>query len=111
VLGNTVYRLVVQTEPEADLMGAFGFVALVVNVAAALVLLPHRAGDANVRAVWLFSRNDALGNLAVVIAAGLVALTGTAWPDLAVAFVIAGLFLHSAWSIIADARIELNAPQ
>jgi Co/Zn/Cd efflux system component/copper chaperone CopZ len=107
VLGNTVYRLIVQTEPEAELMGLFGIVALVVNVVSVLVLLPHRAGDANVRAVWLFSRNDALGNLAVVIAAGLVALTGTAWPDLAVAFVIAGLFLHSAWSIITDARSEL----
>jgi Co/Zn/Cd efflux system component len=60
-----------------------------------------------VRAVWLFSRNDAIGNLAVVIAAGLVAWTRTAWPDLAVAVVIAGLFLHSAWSIVADARKEL----
>jgi Co/Zn/Cd efflux system component len=88
-------------------MGLFGIIALVVNVVSVLVLLPHRAGDANVRAVWLFSRNDALGNLAVVIAAGLVAVTGTAWPDLAVAFVIAGLFLHSAWSIITDARSEL----
>lgn len=75
---------------------------------AALVLLPHRFGDANMRAVWLFSRNDALGNLAVVIAAMLVAWTGTAWPDLVVAFVIAGLFLHSAWSIITDARNELR---
>lgn len=107
VLGNTVYRLIVQTEPEAGLMSLFGFIALLVNVAAALVLLPHRAGDANVRAVWLFSRNDAIGNLAVVIAAGLVAVTGTAWPDLVVAFVIAGLFLQSAWSIITDARSEL----
>ena len=58
----------------------------------------------NARAIWLFSRNDALGNLAVVIAAGFVALTGTRWPDLIVAAAIAGLFLQSAWSIIQSAR-------
>jgi Co/Zn/Cd efflux system component len=62
-----------------------------------------------VRAVWLFSRNDALGNLIVVIAAGLVAWTGTSWPDLVAAFVIAGLFLQSSWSIIRDAREDLAA--
>ena len=109
VLGTTLYRVLVQGLPQAELMGVLGMVGFVVNVTAALVLLPHRTGDANVRAVWLFSRNDALGNLAVVIAAVLVAWTGTAWPDLVVAFVIAGLFLHSAWSIVTDARHELRA--
>ena len=64
-------------------------ISLLVNVGAALVLLPHRSGDANVRAVWLFSRNDAIGNLAVVVAAGLVAWTRTPWPDLVVPAVIA----------------------
>ncbi len=108
VLATTAYRVVVRGVPEAELMGLFGLIAFAVNVGAALVLLPHRSGDANMRAIWLFSRNDALGNLAVVVAAGLVAWTDTAWPDLAVAFVIAGLFLQSAWSIIADARNELH---
>lgn len=108
VLASTVYRMVVQLPPEAELMGLFGIIALVVNVSAALVLIPHRTGDANVRAVWLFSRNDAIGNAAVVVAAGLVAWTGSAWPDLVVALVIAGLFLHSAWSIIRDARADLR---
>lgn len=108
VLLTTAYRVIVPQTPEAELMTVFGAIALVINIAAALVLLPHRAGDANARAVWLFSRNDALGNLAVVIAAGVVALTGSPWPDLLVAFVIAGLFLHSAWSIITDARRELE---
>jgi Co/Zn/Cd efflux system component len=60
-----------------------------------------------VRAVWLFSRNDAIGNFAVIVAAGLVAWTQTAWPDLVVAVVIASLFLQSSWSIIRDARNEL----
>jgi cation diffusion facilitator family transporter len=104
----TAYRVVVLNQPHAELMGVFGAVALVVNVAAAVVLIPHRKGDANVRAVWLFSRNDAIGNAAVVLAAGLVWWTGTAWPDLVVAAAIALLFLQSAWSIIADARADLR---
>lgn len=107
VLGNTIFRILVQQAPEAGLMGALGVVALVVNVAAAAILLPHRHGDANMRAVWLFSRNDAIGNAAVVVAAGLVAWTGSVWPDLVVAGVVASLFLYSACSIIADARREL----
>ncbi len=108
VIVTTLARLANGYTPEAGQMGAFAVVALLVNLAAALVLIPHRSGDANVRAVWMFSRNDAVGNLAVVIAAGLVALTGLAWPDLAVAFVIAALFLQSAWSIIRDARHDLR---
>ena len=108
VVASTIYRMIVQLPPEAELMGLFGIVALVVNVLAAAVLIPHRTGDANVRAVWLFSRNDAIGNAAVVIAAGLVTWTGTVWPDLVVALVIAGLFLHSSWSIIRDARADLR---
>ena len=108
VLANTAYRVLVEGQPAAELMGLFGAVAVVINVTAALVLLPHREGDSNVRAVWLFSRNDALGNVAVVIAAGLVALTGTRWPDLVVAAVVAALFLQSSWSIIAAARRDLR---
>ena len=108
VLANTAYRVLVVNEPEAGLMGLFGVAALLVNVAAALVLVPHRTGDANVRAVWLFSRNDAIGNAAVVLAAGLVAWTGAAWPDLVVAAAIAGLFLHSSSVIVRDARDDLR---
>lgn len=108
VLATTVYRFFVGGQPEAELMGAFGVVALAVNVTAAFVLIPHRTGDANVRAVWLFSRNDAIGNAAVVIAAVLVAWTATPWPDLVVALVIAGLFLQSSWSIVGDARADIT---
>lgn len=108
VLGNTVYRFFTQQLPEPELMGILGAIALVVNIVAALVLLPHRKGDANARAVWLFSRNDALGNLAVVIAAGLVAWMESPYPDLVVAVVIAGLFLQSSIIIIRDARNELS---
>ena len=89
-------------------MGFYGALALVVNVVAAIVLIPHRTGDANVRAVWMFSRNDAIGNAAVVLAAGLVAWTRSPWPDLVVAAIIAVLFLHSSWAIVRDAREDLS---
>ena len=107
VVGNTIWRLFSQQPVEAELMGVLALVAVAVNFGAALVLIPHRAGDANVRAVWLFSRNDAIGNAAVLVAAVFVALTGTAWPDLIVAFAIAALFLQSSWVIVRDARRDI----
>ena len=109
VLGTTIVRVFERTTPDAGLMGLLGMIALVVNVISVLPLLRFRKGDANMRAVWLFSRNDAIGNAAVVVAAGLVAWLGSAWPDLIVAFGIAGLFLHSSWAIIRDARADLKA--
>ena len=109
VLATTLWREFTQTMPDASLMGLFGIVALVVNILAVLPLIRFRKGDANMRAVWMFSRNDAIGNAAVVFAAGLVAWLGSGWPDLIVAFGIAGLFLHSSWSIIRDAQDDLRA--
>ena len=108
VVASTIYRIFIEHQPESLTMAGFAIIAFVVNVLAALVLIPHRKGDANMRAVWLFSRNDAIGNLAVVLAAGLVWWTGTRWPDLVVAFAVAGLFLQSAWAIIRDARRDLS---
>lgn len=107
VIGHTLWRVFAQVPIEAALMGWVALVALAINIGAALVLMPHRAGDANVRAVWLFSRNDAIGNAAVVLAALAVGWTGSPWPDLIVAFVIAGLFLHAAQVIIRDSRRDL----
>lgn len=111
VLVMTGYRVLVLQTPEAELMGAFALVALGVNVAAAVVLLKHRSGDANVRAVWLFSRNDALGNLAVVVAAVLVWFIQSPWPDLVVAGAIAALFLHSAFEILRGSMREMQEGQ
>ncbi|MFZ5666033.1 MAG: cation transporter [Pseudomonadota bacterium] len=108
VVGVAIYRAWTATAPEAELMGVIGFAALAVNVTAALILSRYRKGDANVRAVWLFSRNDALANVAVITAAGLVAWTREAWPDLVVAAAIAGLFLHSALEIMRGAQRELR---
>lgn len=108
VLAITLYRVFVMEMPEAALMGGLGVAALVVNVICAAILLRHRDGDANVRAVWLFSRNDAIGNAAVIIAALFVGATGTPWPDLIVAVAIAVLFIHSAVKIIGGALVELR---
>jgi len=82
--------------------------ALVANVAVALMLYKWREGDSNMQSVWLCSRNDAIGNVAVVAAAGLVAWTGSAWPDLAVAVLMATLGITAARTIIAQAWRELN---
>ncbi|MBI0539575.1 cation transporter [Roseomonas sp. KE2513] len=109
VLATTGYRVLVSKQPEAELMGLFGAVALMVSLTATAVLIPHQEDDVNVRAVWLLSRNDTIGTAAVLVATGLVWWTGTAWPDLAVAVVITGLFLQSAWSIIRDAQTDLRA--
>jgi cation diffusion facilitator family transporter len=108
VIGYAAWRAANALPPEAELMGGIGIAALAVNVAAALVLARFRdQGDATSRAIWLFSRNDALANIAVIVAALLVGWTRQAWPDLVAAGVIALLFLHSAWDIIRDARREL----
>jgi len=109
VLGATFYRVFTQGVPEPLTMGAVGFAALAVNVTAALLLYRFRDGDANVRSVWLCSRNDAIGNVAVMLAALGVFGTGTAWPDLAVAALMAGLFLYSSFQIVRQALGELRA--
>ena len=108
VLGMTVLRVMNGAPPEAATMGVVGFLALSANVASVLILLRWRDGDSNVRSVWLCSRNDAIGNVGVMIAGGLVALTGSAWPDLILAFVLAGIFTRSAWSICSQALAELR---
>lgn len=108
VLGSTIYRTLILGVPNETVMGVVAFMALAANVTVALMLLRYRDGDANVRSVWLCSRNDAIGNVAVMGAAGAVALTQTAWPDLIVAAAMAGLFLWSAVAILRQAVGELN---
>ena len=85
--------------PEAMQMGIYGILGLSVNLGAALLLLKYRHGDANVRAVWLYSRNDALGNIAVLAAAAAVAVTTSKIPDILAGTAIAFLFSHSAYEI------------
>jgi Co/Zn/Cd efflux system component len=107
ILGSAVYRTFILGEPSALVMGAIGTLALAANVVSALLLMRYREGDANVRSVWLCSRNDAIGNCAVLAAAGLVALTHTSWPDLAVAAAMAALFLSSSIQIVRQSLREL----
>lgn len=108
VLGSTLWAALGPGLPEAPVMGAVGLLALAANLASVLLLLRFRNGDANVRSVWLCSRNDAIGNMAVVLAALGVFGTGTAWPDLLVAGVMSALFLGASVSILRQAVAELR---
>lgn len=95
--------------PEADVMGIVGFVALLANAGVALMLFRFRRGDADMRSVWICSRNDAIGNVAVMLAAIGVFGTGTLWPDVAVAAIMAGLSITGGWTIVRQARMEMKA--
>ena len=106
VFGATAYQLLVLGLPRAEVMGVVGFLALAANVASVVLLARYKDGDANVRSVWLCSRNDAIGNVAVMLAALAVWATASAWPDLIVAAAMAGLFLTSSVSILRQAIAE-----
>ena len=111
VLASTAYHVLVLGVPRAEVMGAIGLLALVANLICVLMLLKYRDGDANVRSVWLCSRNDAIGNVAVILAASGVWATAAAWPDLIVAGIMASLFLWSSAQIVRQALAELRAVQ
>ena len=106
VLGFTAWQVFAGGVPHAAMMGVIGFLALGANLASVMLLARYRNGDANVRSVWLCSRNDAIGNVAVMLAALGVFGTGSAVPDLAVAALLASLFLYSATQIIRQALAE-----
>jgi Co/Zn/Cd efflux system component len=108
VFGAALWRVWHGLEPEAAPMGAVALLALAANLGVAWLLYAFRNGDANMRSVWLCTRNDALGNLAVLGAALAVGLTQTRWPDLAVAAFMAALALFSAWTVGKLAWAELR---
>ncbi len=97
------------TVPEAFTMGAIGILALCANLFVAALLYQFREGNANMRSVWLCTRNDALSNIAVVFAGIGVWGSASAWPDLAVALIMAGLAIHSGLTVIRHAQVELAA--
>jgi Co/Zn/Cd efflux system component len=109
VFGATAYHVLVLGVPRAEIMGAIGFMALAANVTSVLLLAKFREGDANIRSVWLCSRNDAIGNVAVMGAALAVWATASKWPDLIVAAVMAALFLTSSAQILRQAVRESRA--
>ena len=107
VLGKALWAMSQGVPPEPITMGVVGALALAANLGVAGLLYAFRRGDANMRGVWLCTRNDAIGNVAVMLAALGVFGTGTAWPDLAVALVMASLALSAGWSVMGQARREL----
>jgi Co/Zn/Cd efflux system component len=109
VLGAALWSVWHGEVPQAMTMGAVALLALVANVVVAWTLYAFREGDANMRSVWLCSRNDAIGNVAVFTAALGVFGTGSAWPDLLVAGLMAVLALHGGWAVLRQARGELGA--
>ena len=108
VLGGTAWHAVHGTLPRAEVMGVVGIAALIANGGVALMLYRFRSGDANMRSVWICSRNDAVGNLAVMLAAIGVFGSGTGWPDVIVAAIMGGLGLWGGWQIVSQARAELR---
>lgn len=108
VLGSAISHLVSKVMPTPETMGTIGLLALVANVSVAWLLYAYRHGDSNMRSVWLCTRNDAIGNLAVILASIGVFSTHSGWPDLIVASLMATLALHAAWQVITQARQELK---
>ena len=111
VLGSTGYHVLVLGVPRAEIMGVVGFMALAANVASVLILAKYKDGDSNVRSVWLCSRNDAIGNIAVMLAAVGVWYSATGWPDLIVAAIMAGLFLSSSFQVLRQSLREIRTGQ
>ena len=109
VVATTTAHAVAGTLPGAQVMGAVGFAALIANGIVAALLYRHRRGDANMRSVWICSRNDVIGNLAVLAAAFGVFGTGTGWPDIIVAAIMAALAIWGGVQIVQHARRELQA--
>ncbi|WP_288254058.1 cation transporter [uncultured Hydrogenophaga sp.] len=111
ILGRALWAVWHGEVPEAVTMGVVAILALAANLGVAWLLYAYREGDANMRSVWLCTRNDAIGNLAVMAAALGVFGTGTAWPDLSVAGLMASLALHGGWAVLQQARKELATGQ
>jgi Co/Zn/Cd efflux system component len=110
VFGSTVYQTIILGVPSAEVMGGIGMLALAANLSSVLLLMRYKDGDANVRSVWLCSRNDAIGNVVVMFAALGVWGTASAWPDLGVAALMAGIFLTSSVQILRQAWAEYREP-
>ncbi|MDI1243512.1 MAG: cation diffusion facilitator family transporter [bacterium] len=107
-LVQSVYRILYGSVPEAELIGIMGAVALAANGFCLYLLTRHRADDVNMRSTWLCSRNDIIANCSVLVAAGLVAITGTLWPDIAVGLIITSLFLKTSYTVIRESLGELK---
>lgn len=108
VIGTLVWHVAHGSLPSAVTMGAVGFTALVTNGVSFALLWAFRGGDANMRSAWICTRNDVLGNFAVLLAALGVFGTGSGWPDIVVAAIMASLALQGAWVVIRQSRGEIR---
>ncbi len=109
ILGFAVWRALTGAMPDAGAISGLGLFGAAANLVAALLLVRYRQGDANVRSVWLCTRNDLIQCVAVAATGLVVALTGSRWPDLAVGVLLAAIFLRSAWQITRHARLEIRS--
>ncbi len=108
ILGSLAYYALQGTVPSVPIMSTVAFLALTANVISAFLLYRYREGDSNMRSVWICSRNDAVSNIAVMLAAGAVYFVGHGWPDLLVALIMAAVSLYGAWQIINAALKEIK---
>ncbi|MCB0421288.1 MAG: cation transporter [Bdellovibrionales bacterium] len=108
VLGQTIYRFMQMELPVAEAMGIIGGLALVANLTCLVLLYRHRSDDINMRSTWICSRNDIVANSGVLIASGLVALTGSIWPDTVIGLIVAVLFLKSSFGVISESIASLR---
>ncbi len=108
VYGQMIYYLVNGQIPSYEIMGMMGIIAFLANLVSAMLLYRYRVGDSNMQSVWLCSRNDAIGNLAIIVAASGVFATGSGWPDFAVATIMATLSVTASYHIIKLAVFEIR---
>lgn len=106
IMASVAVKFVSAAPPEPAPMGLIGALALAVNLGAVLMLLRFRTGDANLRSAWLCSRNDAVGNVLVIVAAAATAATQSHWPDFAVGLIMSLLFVSGSWAVYRQARRE-----
>ena len=109
MLADSLVSLITGAAPPGVMMSGIGALALVANLTSLMLLVRYRQGDANIRSAWLCTRNDVLANISVIVAGLLVLASGSHWPDVLVAMAIAGLFCHSAVSILRQADAEQRA--
>ena len=110
ILIEAISKVFLDILPHAGIMGIFGIAALLVNTVCFILLRQFKQGDINLRAVWICSRNDMLANIGVLVAAGLVVTMQSAWPDIVIGVIIAGIVVHSAWRIIHESAAYLHHP-
>jgi len=108
VIGAALYRIFIGSEPEPMIMGSIAVMALIANMSVAVMLYRFREGDSNMQSIWLCSRNDAIGNVAVLVAAVGVTASASRWPDLIVAMIIASLSLSAAYTVLKLAFQEMR---